>query len=43
MIAEMKLRNDERNKMLRELASDHEQEAIDHAIALILGGDESAR
>jgi vacuolar-type H+-ATPase subunit H len=41
-IAEMKLRNDERNKMLRKLADDHEQEALDHAIALILGVDETA-
>ncbi|MDH3387835.1 MAG: ATPase [Gammaproteobacteria bacterium] len=35
-IAEMKLRYDERNKTLRELADRHEQEALDHAIALIL-------
>ena len=42
MIAEMKLRNDERNKMLRELAADHEQEALEHAIDLVLGMDETA-
>lgn len=41
-IEEMKLRNDERNKMLRELAARHEQEALDHALALILGSDEVA-
>lgn len=42
MIAEMKLRNDERNKMLRGLAADHEQEALEHAIDLVLGMDETA-
>lgn len=42
MIEEMKLRNDERNKMLRELAARHEQEALDHAIELILGTGETA-
>ena len=35
-IAEMKLRYDERNKTLRELAGKHEKEALDRAIALIL-------
>ncbi len=35
-IAEMKLRYDERNKSLRELAQKHETEALDHALALIL-------
>ena len=39
-IEEMKLRNDERNKTLRELAARHEQEALDHAIDLILDGGE---
>jgi len=38
-IAEMKLRNDERNKTLRELAGKHEKEALDRAIALILTGE----
>jgi len=42
MIEEMKLRNDERNKMLRELAARHEQEALDHALDLILGVGEAA-
>ena len=40
-IEEMKLRNDERNKMLRELAATHEQEAIEHAVGLILAADEA--
>ena len=40
-IAEIKLRYDERNKMLRELASEHEKEALEHALALILEGAES--
>ena len=35
-IAELKLRYDERNKTLRELADRHEQEALDHAIELII-------
>lgn len=35
-IAEMKLRYDERNKTLRELAGKHEKEALDRAIELIL-------
>ena len=43
MIEEMKLRNDERNKMLRSLAAEHEQEAIDHAIALVLGPGKADR
>jgi vacuolar-type H+-ATPase subunit H len=41
MIEEMKLRNDERNKELRELAARHEKEALDHAIDLILGAGEA--
>ena len=35
-ISEMKLRYDERNKELRDLAGKHEKEALEHAIALIL-------
>lgn len=35
-IAEMKLRYDERNKMLRKLADKHEKEALEHALELIL-------
>lgn len=35
-IAELKLRYDERNKELRDLATDHQQEALEHAINLIL-------
>jgi vacuolar-type H+-ATPase subunit H len=35
-IAELKLRYDERNKMLRELAGKHEKEALEHSVALIL-------
>jgi len=38
-IAEMKLRYDERNKMLRKLADKHEKEALERAIALILDTD----
>ena len=41
-IAEMKLRYDERNKMLRELAKKHEREALDHAVDFILQRDRSA-
>ena len=37
-IAEIKLRYDERNKLLRDLAARHEQEALDRAVALILKG-----
>jgi len=40
-IAEMKLRYDERNKTLRELAGKHETEALDHAIALILAREQT--
>jgi vacuolar-type H+-ATPase subunit H len=40
-IAEMKLRYDERNKTLRELAGKHEIEALDHAIALILASEQT--
>lgn len=42
VIEEMKLRNDQRNKELRELAARHEQEALDRAIELILGAGEAA-
>ncbi len=35
-IAEMKLRYDERNKELRDLARDHQQEALENAVDLIL-------
>lgn len=42
-IAEMKLRYDERNKMLRELAKKHEREALDHAVDFILEMDRPAR
>jgi hypothetical protein len=35
----MKLRYDERNKTLRELADKHEKEALDRAIELILTGE----
>jgi len=38
-IAEMKLRYDERNKTLRELADKHEKEALDRAVALILASE----
>ncbi len=37
-IAEIKLRYYERNKVLRELASEHEQEALERAVNLILEG-----
>jgi vacuolar-type H+-ATPase subunit H len=40
-IAELKLRCDERNKMLRELAVKHEKEALEHALSSILGIGES--
>jgi len=40
-IAEMKLRYDERNKTLRELAGKHETEALDRAIALILTSEQT--
>lgn len=40
-IAEMKLRYDERNKTLRELAGKHEGEALDRAIALILAREQA--
>ncbi len=36
-IAEMKLRYDEHNKELRVLAERHEKEALEKAVALILG------
>ena len=41
-IAEMKLRYDERNKTLRELAGKHEKEALERAIALILANESKA-
>lgn len=40
-IAEMKLRYDERNKTLRELADKHEKEALERAIALILTSEQT--
>ncbi len=40
-IAEMKLRYDERNKKLRELAGKHEKEALDRAIVMILDGEQT--
>ena len=40
-IAEMKLRYDERNKMLRELAGKHEKEALENAVDFILDSDQS--
>jgi len=40
-IAEMKLRNDERNKKLRKLAGKHEKEALERTIALILDVDQT--
>ncbi len=40
-IAEMKLRYDERNKMLRKLADKHEKEALEHAMVLILDTDKA--
>lgn len=42
-IAEMKLRYDERSKMLRDLAEKHEREALELATRLILDQDQSAR
>ena len=41
VIEEMKLRNDERNQKLRELAARHEQEALNKALELILGNGEA--
>jgi len=40
-IAEMKLRYDERNKVLRNLAGKHKKEALEQAIALILKTDQA--
>ncbi|MDJ0777944.1 MAG: ATPase [Gammaproteobacteria bacterium] len=37
-IAEIKLRYDERNKVLRDQAGEHEQEVLERALALILEG-----
>lgn len=42
-IAEMKLRYDERNKKLRDLAKKHEEEALDHAVDFIFERDRSSR
>jgi vacuolar-type H+-ATPase subunit H len=41
-IAEMKLRYNERNKVLRELAGKHDREALQQAITLILDKDPGA-
>ena len=41
-IAEMKLRYDERNKELRELAGKHDSEALQQAVELILHSDYSS-
>lgn len=38
-IAELKLRSDERNKQIRDLAQRHEAEAVELALALLLGRD----
>jgi hypothetical protein len=38
----LKLRYDERNKLLRKLAGKHEKEALEHAVASILGTGESS-
>jgi vacuolar-type H+-ATPase subunit H len=35
-IAELKLRNDERNQQIRDLAERHEDEAVEQALALLL-------
>lgn len=40
-IAEIKLRYDERNKELRDLADQHADEAVEQAIKLILSNDEN--
>jgi vacuolar-type H+-ATPase subunit H len=40
-IAEMKLRYDERNKTLRELAGKHESEALERAIAMLVDGEQA--
>ncbi len=41
-IAEIKLRYDERNKELRELADEHSADAVENALRLILAEEESA-
>ena len=41
-VAEMKLRYDERNKELRELAGKHDTEALQQAVELILNKDYSS-
>jgi V/A-type H+-transporting ATPase subunit G/H len=38
-IAELKLHYDEHNKLLRELAQKHEQEALAEALLTLLGGE----
>jgi vacuolar-type H+-ATPase subunit H len=40
-IAEMKLRYDERNKTLRELAGKHESEALERAIAMLVDAEQA--
>ena len=40
-IAEIKVRYDERNKELRSLAEQHAEDAIEHAVKLILSTDAS--
>ena len=40
-IAEMKLRCDERNKTLRELAGKHESEALERAIAMLVYAEQA--
>lgn len=40
-IAEMKLRYDERNKTLRELAGKHESEALERAIAMLVNAEQA--
>lgn len=42
-MAELKLRNDEHNKQLRDLAARHENEAIELALALLLNRDQAPR
>jgi V/A-type H+-transporting ATPase subunit G/H len=41
-IGEMKLRYDERNKQLRDLAGKYEKEAVEHAITLILDSSQTS-
>lgn len=42
-IAEMKLRYDERNKELRDLATSHQHEALQHALELLLDAEPPGR